>query len=395
MLTEHINLKIAFILAAGFAFASLLGYFSNRLKLSPILGYLLGGYLIGPYSPGFVVDLQIAEQLAEIGVILMLFGVGLHFKWQDLVRVKNIAIPGALGQTFVASVIGTLVITSIGWSIEAGIIFGMAIGVASTVVMVRILSDNGLLNTTQGHISVGWLIVEDIITVGTLLLIPILSDMSRGEGFSFLKFIGSIAWILFKFTLLTTIMFTFGKIIVSYILNKIVLSKSHELFTVSILAITFLIALGSSVLFGTSIALGAFIAGMVVGQTEVRRQVSLNTQPIKDTFVVIFFLTVGMLFNPGIIIENFGLFIATLFIIVILKPLAAFGITIALKHSFKTALTIALALAQIGEFSFILTEEAMAYEIFPDTGYDVIVACALVSIALNPLLFKWFGKYLH
>lgn len=388
MLEEIDSPKIAVLLMVGFALASILGYFTFRIKLSPILGYLIAGYLIGPYSPGYVGDLKIAEQLAEIGVILMMFGVGLHFKWQDLVHVKAIAIPGAVGQTLIASIAGTALIYSVGWSLESGIIFGLSIGVASTVVLVRMLSDRGILNTPNGHIAMGWLIVEDIITVVILLLLPTLAASSKGETLSFVDIGGSLLIVVLKFSILVALLFTLGHKCIGVIFSKIMLTKSHELFTLTILALTLLIAIGSSLLFGTSIALGAFISGMVIGQTNVKHQVSINATPIKDAFVVIFFLSIGMLFNPQTIIEHYFLFFGALAIILIVKPVTAFLIAIGLRYPVKTALTVALALAQIGEFSFILSEEASRYDILPDIGYDVIVASSLVSIAINPLLFK-------
>lgn len=386
MITEYLNLKIVLILTVGFSLASILGYLTHRLKLSPILGYLIAGYLIGPYFPGFVADVKLSEQLAEIGVILMMFGVGLHFKWQDLMNVKFIAIPGAIGQTLIAATCGALLLYMSGWTLEAGIIFGLAIGVASTVVLVRVLTDNSLLHTPQGHICVGWLIVEDLITVIVLLLVP---TLAAGNEMTMQSVALSIAVALFKFFLLAVIMFTIGRSFVGYALEKVVQTKSHELFTLTILALTFIIATGSALVFGTSIALGAFIAGMVIGQTNLRRQVSNNALPLKDAFVVIFFLSVGMIFNPHAIVDHFFLFISTLGIILILKPLTAFVISVTLKYPYKTALTVAIALAQIGEFSFILAEEAMKFKILPDDGYDIIVACALVSISINPLLFKF------
>jgi CPA2 family monovalent cation:H+ antiporter-2 len=392
MLKVAFNLKIVIILAIGFALASILGYLSFLAKLSPILGYLLAGYLIGPYSPGFVADLSISEQLAEIGVILMMFSVGMHFKWEDLMNVKKVAIPGAIGQTFIATLLSVLLIYNIGWTFPAAIIFGLAIGVASTVVLVQMLSDNHLLDTVQGHVSVGWLIVEDIITVVGLLLMPIL--VTKGEELNFQNVATLISTVIFKFSLLSVFLFTLGRPFVRYVLSKVLLTKSPELFTSTMLALTFIIALGSSILFGTSIALGAFIAGMLLNQTELKREIFKIAMPLKNAFVVIFFLSVGMLFNPFVIIDHFLLFIGVLAIILIVKPLAAFVIAIALKSSFKTALTVAVALAQIGEFSLILSEEANRIQLLPDEGYDVIVACVLTSISLNPLFFKLLKKQL-
>lgn len=389
---ENINLKVVAILTLGFTLGSILGYTSQRLKLSPILGYLLAGYLIGPFSPGLVVDLGTAEELAEVGVMLMMFGVGLHFKWQDLLKVKNIAIPGALGQTFVAAAASTLIVYSIGGSWETGLIMGLAVGVASTVVLVRVLSDQKLLNTVEGHIAVGWLIVEDILTVAVLILLPTLASFFSGASISIQEVLAFIAIVVGKFILLAALMFTLGLKAVSYILFKVARLRSQELFTLAMLALIFVIATGSAFLFGTSIALGAFIAGMVIGQTDVRHQAYAYASPLKDAFVVIFFLSVGMLFNPMAIVKHFSFFISVLAVIFVIKPLAAFLIVVFLRYPISIALTIAIALAQIGEFSFILAEEALKFNIFTDEGFDVIVACALVSISLNPLLFKWVNE---
>ncbi len=390
-MTDYLSLKIVFILTIGFAFASLLGYLAYRIKLSPLLGYLVAGYLIGPHSPGFVADMEVAGQLSEIGVILMMFGVGLHFKWQYLVNVRHVAVPGALLQTAVATFAGTVLMMSAGWPLEGGILFGLAIGVASTVVLVRILSDYHLLNTAQGHLAVGWLIVEDLITVLVLLLIPTLAPSSQEGGvLTVSSALIAILFILIKFTVLIALMFTVGRRLVLYALSKVLLTKSHELFTLTMLAITFIITMSCTLLFGTSIALGAFIAGMVIGQTHVRHQVSSNTTPLKDTFVVIFFLSVGMLFSPSVIREETLLFSATLGIILILKPLAALLITTIFRSPFKNSLVVAISLAQIGEFSFILADQAVKFHLFPQVGADLLVACSLISISLNPVLFKMF-----
>lgn len=384
---EPHNLKIVLILTFGFAFAALFGYITQKLKLSPILGYLFAGYLIGPYSPGFVADLEISEQLAEIGVILMMFGVGLHFKWQELYKVKWIAIPGALFQTAVATLVTALIVHSLGytlgWTLTAGAIMGLSIGVASTVVLVRVLADNKLLQTTEGHIAVGWLVVEDLLTVAVLLAIPLLAEPELRMGGLSLSFVVMLA----KFAIFAVILFTLGKKMVAFLLTKIAETGSTELFTIAVLALTFLMATSSALVFGSSIALGAFIAGMVIGQTRVRHRASNQALPLQEAFFVIFFLSVGMLFNPAAIWAYPALFFAILGVILIVKPLTAILITRLLGYSAMTALTVALGLAQIGEFSFILSEEAMKYKILPDAGYDIIVACAIVSISINPLLF--------
>jgi len=384
---EALNLKIVLILTIGFTLAGLLGYITQRLKLSPILGYLFAGYLIGPFFPGYVADLQIAEQLAEVGVMLMMFGVGLHFKWQELASVKNIAIPGAIGQTLIATAASVFFIHRLWGLWEPGVIIGLAVGVASTVVLVRVLADNHLLNTLQGHIAVGWLIVEDILTVAVLILLPTIVALLSGDSVSIQDILFALAVLFLKFTVLAAFMFTLGKRFVSYALFKVAQTQSPELFTLAVLALTFFIATSSAVLFGTSIALGAFIAGMVIGQTEVRHQASAYASPMKDVFVVIFFLSVGMLFNPMAILEHFSFFLSILFIILVIKPLSAFLIMISMRYPFQVAISIAFALAQIGEFSFILAEQAGHYRIFPEEAFDIIVACSLISIAINPMLF--------
>lgn len=390
---EAFKLKIVLIVTVGFGLASILGYVSQRLKLSPLLGYLLAGYLIGPYSPGFVADVEISEQLAEIGVILMMFGVGMHFKWEDLVSVKNVAIPGAIGQTLIATLVSAYLIKLLGWSLEAGIVVGLAIGVASTVVLMRVLTDKHLLHTSQGHIAVGWLIVEDMLTVVALIVLPSLALALQGSASTLYGLAGSIVTAVGKFVLLALVMFTVGRTCVKYILFKIARLHSQELLTVTVLALTFVIATGSALLFGASIVLGAFIAGMVIGQTDVRHQASANSLPLKDAFVVIFFLSVGMLFNPPEILKNFPLFLIILGVVLFVKPLTAFLLVKLMRYPLKTALTVAVALAQIGEFSFILSEEAMKLKILPDEGYDIIVACALISIAINPLLFTMIDRF--
>lgn len=387
------NIEIVILLTIGFALASLFGYITYRLHLPSILGYLLAGFFMGPYSPGFVGNTVVSEQLAEIGVILMLFGVGLHFNLKDLINVKNIAIPGATVQTLTATLVSIVILYAAGWSIESGIIIGLSAGVASTVVLVRVLSENHLLHTKEGHIAVGWLIVEDIFTVIILILLPTLAAFSQGKELSFVNILSSIVFVITKFMVLALFMFTIGHKIVSFILTNIARSRSQELFTLTVLALIFLIATGSAVVFGTSMALGAFIAGMVIGKTTVRHQAAANALPLKDVFAIIFFLSVGMLFNPTAVMNHFFLFLSIMGVILIVKPLSAFLITIFFNYSIRVALTVAIALAQIGEFSFILAEEAMNLNLLPDDGFDILVACALVSISINPLIFKMINQF--
>lgn len=388
MSPDLMHLKVVIILTFGFGLASLFSYLCLKLKLSPIMGYLIAGYMIGPYSPGFVADKQIAEQLSEIGVILMMFGVGLHFKWQDLISVKDLAIPGAVGQTLLTTTAAALILHAIGWSWEAGIVFGLAIGVASTVVLVRVLTSNNLIRTQEGRISVGWLIVEDIITIAALLLIPTLAASLNGKVFSPPEVLGAFAMAILKFFLLALIMCTLGKKAVGFILSKVQKTRSHELLLLTILGLTFVIATGSSYVFGTSIALGAFIAGMAASQTPLRQKILVTSAPLKDTFIVIFFLSVGMIFNPMAIFERFGLFLTILSVILVIKPLLAFIIATVMRYPPKVAITVAIALSQIGEFSFIMAEQALKFDIMPDIGYDILVGCALVSLSINPSLFK-------
>ncbi len=381
-------LTIVLLLAVGFVLASILGYLAMRIKLSPILGYLLAGYLIGPFSPGFVANIEAAKPLAEIGVILMMFGIGLNFKLKEMLKVKSIALTGALGQTIFTTIIATLIMVASGWSWSMGVILGLAIGVASTVVLVRMLADNHLLSTEEGHISVGWLLTEDLFTVFVLVLLPFFAEIIHEANFSYNMFLYSFGSLLVKWILLLVILGVVGPKAISYIFSRAEKTKSHELFTISLLAFIFCIAVGSTIFFGISVALGAFIAGMLIGQTKRRAKALEHSLSIKDVFVAIFFLSMGMLFNPRIIAHHFALFIGILAIIILFKPLVALLICILFRYPLRTSLIVAIALAQIGEFSFILTEEAIKYGLMSDVGYNLIVACSLISIAINPLLFK-------
>ncbi|MES2503895.1 MAG: cation:proton antiporter [Myxococcota bacterium] len=388
------HLKIVLILTVGLALASLFGYLSYRAKLSPILGYLLAGYAIGPYSPGFVADLALSEQLAEIGVVLMMFIVGLQFKAKDLLNVKHVAIPGALVQTLIAAAVSAGLVYAAGWTIEAGTVLGLALGVASTVVLVRLLNDNHLSSTRSGHIAIGWLIVEDAITIVALLTLPVLAHSLQANQFDLTDFAYTLMVCLLKFLALLALMATLGRRAIQFALRRVIITKSNELLTITILALTFLVATASAFVFGTSIALGAFLAGMIIGQTDFKHRVSLTFIPLRDTFAAIFFLSIGMLFNPVTIRDHYLLFIAVMGVIFLIKPLAAFLIVTLLKQPLETKLIVPIALAQIGEFSFILAEEASKLKILPDSGYDVIIAAAFFSIAFNPIIFRLFSKNL-
>ncbi len=375
------DLPLISTIAAAFSAAWILGLATQALRLSPIVGYLLAGILIGPYTPGFVGDLRIAHQLAEIGVILLMFGVGLHFHLKDLLAVKDVAIPGAVGQSLVATVSAIAVFAAFGIPASSGAVIGMAIAVASTVVLMRVLMDADVLSSPQGHVAVGWLIVEDIFTIALLVLIPVV-----GEGGSALWMTLGVA--LLKLAALVVILFYAGSRLVPLVLVRVAQLRSRELFTLTVLVSSIAVAAGSYFFFGASMALGAFLGGMVVAQSPVSHQAAADALPMRDAFAVLFFVSVGMVFDPSFLLEEPLMVVGALGIILIVKPVAALLIVAALGHSTRTALTVALGLAQIGEFSFILSELARRYDLMPEQGHSVLVAAAIVSISLNPLLFR-------
>ncbi len=381
-----IHLEIVILLAIGSALATVLGYFSEKIRLSPILGYLLAGYLIGPYSPGFVADAQLSEQLAEIGVILMMFWVGLHVTWQKLVDVKSISLTGAIGQTLVSTIAGSAVMVALGWSLEAALVIGFSLGIASTVVLVRVLAENQLQHTRSGYIALSWLIFEDFLAVFALLLLPTLAIVNNGLNLQWDWVLLELLVILAKFIIWVALLVTIGKKLISFLLHKVNNSRTTELFVLAVLAITFSITLISAQFTGTSIALGAFIAGMILGQTTLQNQISTNLMSLRDAFVVFFFLSIGMLFNPLAIVNHFSLFLSALGIVLVVKPLVAWAILRAWKSTNRIAVTVAVSLAQIGEFSFIIVEEAARLKIIPDDGFDIIVCVAFISLAINPFL---------
>ena len=377
-----VNLSVSLVLAL------VLGLITQRLRLSPIIGYLLAGIALGPYTPGFVADPQMAHDFAEVGVILLMFGVGLHFNFNDLLGVRRIAIPGCVGQILVASALGTMFAVSFGMGAGAGVVLGIAISVASTVVLIRNLADNDLLQTNQGHIAIGWLILEDIFTVFVLVALPgiaNISGQSKGGGEGLLITLG---WAIAKFAGLSLLVVIVGRKVIPRLLNLVARTRSRELFTLTILGLALAIATGSAALFGVSMALGAFLAGIVVGQTEVSHQAAADALPMRDAFAVLFFVSIGMLFDPQAIIKEPRLLVALLGIILLAKPLTAFLIIWFLRYSVRTAITVALALAQIGEFSFLLANEAKGLGLLSADGQSLLIACALISIAANPLLFR-------
>ncbi|MBU1206631.1 MAG: cation:proton antiporter [Proteobacteria bacterium] len=375
-------------LSVSLGLALVLGLLTQRLRLSPIVGYLLAGIVVGPHTPGFVGDPKMAHDLAEVGVILIMFGVGLHFNFIDFLAVRRIAIPGSLGQILVASTLGTIAALSFGMGAGAGLVIGIAISVASTVVLVRVLEDNDLFQTNQGHIAIGWLILEDIFTVFVLVLLPAMASIWKpsegGGGGLLITFALTIA----KFAGLSLLVVVVGRKAVPRLLTLVARTRSRELFTLTILSLALAIATGSAALFDVSMALGAFLAGIVVGQTEVSHQAAADALPMRDAFAVLFFVSIGMLFDPQAIFKEPRLLFALLGIIILAKPLTAFLIIWTLRYSVRTAITVALALAQIGEFSFLLAYEAMGLGMLSADGQSLLVACAVVSIAINPLLFR-------
>lgn len=387
------DLPLVTTIAAAFTAAWILGLLTQWLRLSPIVGYLLAGIVIGPHTPGFVGDTKLAIQLAEIGVILLMFGVGLHFHLKDLLAVKNVAIPGAIGQSLVATVLGVAVAMAFGWTVKSGLVLGMAMAVASTVVLIRVLTDNRQLDTTHGHVAVGWLIVEDILTVIVLVLIPALGTAAVSGDHAPVdrSFLMTLLISLGKLAALVAIMFLAGSTIIPWILVRVARLRSRELFTLTVLVMAMAIATGSYFAFGASMALGAFLAGMVVGQSPVSHQAAADALPMRDAFAVLFFASVGMLFDPMFIVREPLLLLAALGVVMIGKPLAALVIVAAIGYPLRTGLTVALALAQIGEFSFILSDLGRAHGLLGESGHNVLVATAIFSITVNPMLFKLIG----
>lgn len=376
------DLPLITLLAAGFAAAWLFGLITHRLGLSPIVGYLVAGIAIGPYTPGLVADRDLAAQLAELGVILLMFGVGLHFHFDDLAAVRGIAVPGAIGQSLMATFASVALFSAFGWTAKEGLVLGLAMSVASTVVLLRVLMDNDALRTPAGHAAIGWLIVEDIFTVVVLVAIPAIAGAS-GAGLG-----PALGWAFVKLAALVAVAALAGSRVVPAILAWVARQRSQELFMLTTLMLSIALAAGASALFGASMALGAFLAGMVVAQSPASHQAAADLLPLRDAFAVLFFVAVGMLFDPRFVIEQPLLLAAGLSIVLLVKPLAALVIVAALGYPPKTALTVAVGLAQVGEFSFILSEVARQQGLLPGEAHHLLVACAIASITLNPMLFR-------
>jgi len=378
-------------IVAGLVIAFIMGSVAHKLKVSPIAGYLLAGIMVGPYTPGFVGDGDLAAELAEIGVILLMFGVGLHFSLRDLLSVKNVAVPGAIGQIAVATLMGMGLSWTMGWDPLAGFVFGLALSVASTVVLLRALQGFGIVDTERGRISVGWLIVEDLAMVLALVLLPALAEVVKGDApTTWSALLVPLAQVGFKVTGFLVVMLLVGRRIIPWALHWVVNTGSRELFRLAVLAIALGVAFGAAVVFDVSFALGAFFAGMILGETPLSRQATEETLPLRDAFAVLFFVSVGMLFNPQVVVDQPLALLATVLIIVLGKSLAAYLIVRALKHNHRTAITAAASLAQIGEFSFILATLGTSLAILPPAGRDLILAGALLSIFVNPFIFNAF-----
>ncbi|WP_439566884.1 YbaL family putative K(+) efflux transporter [Sphingopyxis sp.] len=378
-------------IVAGLGVAFLMGALAHRLRISPIAGYLLAGVLVGPFTPGFVADTGLAMQLAEIGVILLMFGVGLHFSLKDLLAVRRIAVPGAILQIAVATALGMMLGLWLGWSIAGSAVFGLALSVASTVVLLRALQAQDMVETEKGRIAVGWLIVEDLVMVLALVLLPAMFGARGDEGGAGANGAGllqSAAIVLVKVVGFGAFMFVIARRVLPWVLHWAAHTGSRELFRLAVLAIALGVAFGAAVIFDVSFALGAFFAGMILGETQLSRRAAEETLPLRDAFAVLFFVSVGMLFDPHVLVEQPGPVLATVGIIVVGKSLAAFALVRAFGHNSQTALTVSVSLAQIGEFSFILAGLGVGLEVLPETGRDLILAGALLSILVNPILFS-------
>jgi CPA2 family monovalent cation:H+ antiporter-2 len=381
-------------LGAAFVLAFAFGYLAALARLPPLVGYLIAGMAMGPYTPGFVGDVALAQQLAEVGVILLMFGVGLHFSIRDLMAVRGIAIPGAVGQILTATLIGALLARFWGWTLPAGLTFGLALSVASTVVLIRALEQQGKLESPEGRIAVGWLIVEDLAMVLALVLLPAIAQTFGGEpaGAVGTMLSDRSTWLALGLTLAKVAIFVaaamiVGTRVVPWVLERIARTGSRELFTLGVLAIALGIAFGSAALFGVSFALGAFFAGAVLSESELSQRAAEDSLPLQDAFAVLFFVSVGMLFDPSIMVREPLAVLGVVFVIVVGKSIAAFLIVLLFRYPLGTALTVSASLAQIGEFSFILAALGITLNLMPPEARDLVLAGALISITLNPFVF--------
>lgn len=390
----HDETPLIALIAIGLALSFLGGYVAVRLKLSPIIGYLVAGIIMGPYTPGFVGDSHLAAELEEIGVILLMFGVGMHFSIADLWAMRTIAVPGAIIQILTATGLGIVVTHFWGWSLNAGLIFGLALSVASTVVMLRTLESYRAVNTPDGKITIGWTVVEDVVMVLGLVLLPAFFGQSSDEpghdpvGSVWL----SLIWALAKVALFIALMLIFGTRVFPWLLQRVERLGSREIFTLAIVALAIGIAFGSAKLFGCSFALGAFFAGVVINQSDSHHRATTTLLPLQDAFGTLFFVAIGMLFDPMILVHEPMKVLLVLAIIIVGKSIAAFLIVLLLRRPLGTALMVSAALAQIGEFSFILAAMGVTFGLISAEAQNLIIAGALFSIILNPLVFFFVSR---
>ncbi|WP_430391136.1 YbaL family putative K(+) efflux transporter [Dyella sp. 20L07] len=383
-------------IVGGIVLAFIFAVIAHRLKLPALAGYLLAGVVCGPFTPGYVADGVLAHQLAELGVVLLMFGVGLHFSLKDLLSVKSIAIPGALGQMAVATLLGMGLGWLLGWPVAQGFVFGLALSVASTVVLMRAMEERRLMDTERGRIAVGWLIVEDLAMVLALVLLPVLGASLAGDAAaapSIGEIAATVGLTIGKVVVFVAVMLIVGKRVIPWLLQVVAQTGSRELFRLAVLAIALGVAFGAAGLFGVSFELGAFFAGMMMGESKLAHDAAEETLPLRDAFAVLFFVSIGMLFNYHVVLTEPLVVLAALLIIVVGKSLAALLIVLAFGKPLKTAMTIAVSLAQIGEFSFILIGVGVTQNLVSKEAQDVLLAAAIVSILINPLLFKLFDRF--
>jgi CPA2 family monovalent cation:H+ antiporter-2 len=388
------TVAIGFVLAAGF------GYLADRLRLPPLVGYLVAGIMMGPFTPGFTADSALAAQLAEIGVILLMFGVGLHFSASDLIAVRGVAIPGAIGQIVLATLLGMGLCSLWGWSLGAGLVFGLCVSVASTVVLLKALEERNLVNSPNGRVAIGWLIIEDLAMVLTLVLLPIVAqvlgdpgaDAAHQASASGTSVVLTIVLTLVKLGAFAVLAIVLGPRLVPWLLTLVARTGSRELFTLTVLAIALGIAFGSATIFGVSFALGAFFAGVIMSESHLSHRAAADSLPLQNAFSVLFFVSVGMLFNPMVVFEQPVAVLATVVLITFGKSLIAFGFVLLLRYPVSMALTVGASLAQIGEFSFIVAGLGVSLGLLSQEGHDLILAGAILSITLNPAIFWAAGK---
>jgi CPA2 family monovalent cation:H+ antiporter-2 len=380
------DLDLIMTVAGGLGAAAVLGLITQRLRLSPIVGYLMAGIVVGPFTPGFVAHARLAEQLAGLGIVLLMFGVGLHFRWEDLHAVHRLALPGALGQIALATTLGVLLGSSMGWRLASGVVYGICISVASTVVLLRMLADHDALHTRRGRAALGWLLVEDLFIVLVLVLLPAVAQ--KGALVPGSAFVGAVLVALLKIVALVLLVVVVGARVIPALLRYVARTRSRELFTLAVLVAASGIAVAAAELFGASLALGAFLAGMAVGRSEFSSRAASEALPMRDAFAVLFFVSVGMLLDPSRLLENLTLTLLTIAVVVVGKSLGAYAVVRLLRHPPMTALTIAVGLAQIGEFSFIVAALGRELGLLGDAATQALVAASIVSITINPLLFK-------